>query len=43
MEVMLPDENEWKAYRPFDTFIVPAGVKFKVRMQGDTSYRCLYR
>lgn len=43
MEVMLPGETEWKAYKPFDTFIVPAGVKFKVRMQGDTSYRCLYR
>lgn len=43
MDVMLPGETEWTNFKPFETFIVPAGVKFKVRVSGDTSYRCLYR
>jgi uncharacterized protein YaiE (UPF0345 family) len=43
MEVRLPEETEWKTFQPFETFIVPANVKFGVRMNGDTSYRCLYR
>ena len=43
MEVKLPGETEWKSYKPFETFIVAAGVKFGVRMKGDTAYRCLYR
>lgn len=43
MEVKLPGETEWKSYQPFETFIVPSGVKFGVRMKRDTAYRCLYR
>ncbi|MFH1119588.1 MAG: pyrimidine/purine nucleoside phosphorylase [Bacteroidota bacterium] len=43
MDVLLPGESEWNNFRPFETFIVPAGVKFKVRVKADTSYRCLYR
>ncbi len=43
MEVMLPDETEWKTYREFETFIVPKDVKFKVKMRVDTAYRCLYK
>jgi hypothetical protein len=43
MEVMLPGETVWNTFKPFETFIVPANVKFKVRMKGDTSYRCLYK
>lgn len=43
MHVMLPDEKEWKAYKPFETFIVPKNVKFKVKMDTDVSYRCLYK
>ncbi|MDO8899131.1 MAG: pyrimidine/purine nucleoside phosphorylase [Bacteroidales bacterium] len=42
MQVMLPGETEWKTYRGFETFIVPKDVKFKVKMNSDTSYRCLY-
>jgi len=43
MEVKLPGETQWKTYREFQTFIVPKDVKFSVRVDGDTSYRCLYK
>lgn len=43
MDVMLPNETEWKTYKEFETFIVEKDVKFKVRMDKDTSYRCLYK
>lgn len=42
MMVLLPGEKEWKAYKPFETFVVPKDVKFKVKMDVDTAYRCLY-
>ena len=41
--VMLPEETEWKTYKPFETFIVPKGVSFRVKAIGDTSYLCQYR
>lgn len=43
LHVQLPGETEWKAYKEFDTFIVAKDVKFKVKCEGDTSYRCLYK
>ena len=43
MEIMLPGENEWKTYKEFETFIVEKDVKFKVKVTGDTSYKCLYK
>lgn len=43
MEVMLPGETEWKSFSEFETFIVPKGVKFKVKMNDDAAYRCLYK
>jgi hypothetical protein len=43
MEVMLPGETTWNNFLPFETFVVPANVKFKVRLKEDTSYRCLYK
>lgn len=43
MDVMLPGETEWKTYNEFETFIVEKDVKFKVKVSGDTSYRCLYK
>ncbi|MDD2199316.1 MAG: pyrimidine/purine nucleoside phosphorylase [Bacteroidales bacterium] len=43
MSVLLPNETEWKTYHEFETFIVPKGVKFKVKMDTDVSYRCLYK
>lgn len=43
MEVQLPGESVWNTYKPHETFIVGKNVKFKVKVQGDTSYVCLYK
>jgi purine/pyrimidine-nucleoside phosphorylase len=43
MDVMLPGEMAWKTYKEFETFIVDKDVKFKVKVDSDTSYRCLYK
>ncbi len=43
MEVQLPGESAWNTYKPFETFIVDKDVSFKVKVNGDTSYRCLYK
>lgn len=43
MEVMLENETVWKTYKEFETFVVPANSKFKMKVKADTSYRCLYR
>ena len=43
MDVKLPGETQWKAYKEFETFIVPKDVKFDVKVESDTSYRCLYK
>lgn len=43
MQVKLPGETQWKTYKEFETFIVPKGVKFDVKVESDTSYRCLYK
>ncbi|MCD4792823.1 MAG: pyrimidine/purine nucleoside phosphorylase [Bacteroidales bacterium] len=43
MHVMLPEETEWKTYKEFETFRVEKDVKFKVKVTGDTSYKCVYK
>jgi purine/pyrimidine-nucleoside phosphorylase len=43
MNVMLPGESDWKLFAETETFIVPAGTKFRVRVNRDTGYRCYYR
>ena len=43
MKVLLPGETVWKTYNEFETFIVEKDVKFKVKVEGDTSYKCLYK
>ncbi|MGD9995088.1 MAG: pyrimidine/purine nucleoside phosphorylase [Salinivirgaceae bacterium] len=43
MDVQLPGQTDWNTYKPFETFVVDKDVKFKVRLKGDTSYRCLYK
>jgi len=43
MTVQLPDETEWKEFLPFDTFIVPKDKKFRLKIEADTAYLCLYR
>jgi purine/pyrimidine-nucleoside phosphorylase len=43
MDILLPGDKEWKKYGEFETFTVPAGTDFSVRVNGDTAYRCYYR
>ncbi len=43
MFVQQPEETNWKEYKEFETFRVEKDVKFKVKVEGDTSYRCLYK
>lgn len=43
MEVKMPNETTWKLYKEFETFKVEKDVKFRVRVEEDTTYRCFYR
>jgi len=43
LSVMQPGESEWKAYKPFETFVITKGATFKVRAVKDSTYLCLYR
>jgi len=43
MSVQLPGETGWKQYRPFETFIVEKDSKFKVKVDEQTSYKCVYK
>jgi len=43
LTVLLPLQTEWKTYYKFESFIVPKGVKFKVKCIQDTPYLCLYK
>jgi len=41
--VQLPGETEWKSYKPYETFIVEANKKFKVKVSGPSAYKCVYK
>lgn len=43
MTVLLPGEKEWKTYLESETFIVGKDVKFKVKVDESTSYKCVYK
>lgn len=43
LTVLLPGESEWKEVVPFETFIVPKDSKFKLIVNTDTGYLCLYK
>jgi len=43
MDILLPGSQEWKTYLPHETFIVPAGVSFQVKIESVSSYLCLYK
>ena len=43
LTVQLPDEEAWNDYLPMQTFIVQANKKFKLKVDEDTAYLCLYR
>lgn len=42
MDVLQPDETEWKTYSKGETFVVEKDVKFKVKMTEQTAYYCRY-
>lgn len=42
MKVLLPGETDWKVFGEFETFMVPKDTKFKVIVEDQTSYRCIY-
>jgi uncharacterized protein YaiE (UPF0345 family) len=42
MVVQLPDEQEWREFRPFEMFVVPRDSKFRLRIASDAAYLCLY-
>lgn len=43
MNVLLPGETEWKSFGKGETFIVDKDVKFKVKMDAQVAYICLYK
>ena len=43
MKVQLPGETAWKSYKPYETFIVEKDVKFRVKMEVQTAYKCIYK
>lgn len=43
LAIQQPDENEWKTYKKFESFVVAKDVKFKVKCEQDTPYLCLYK
>lgn len=43
MNVLLPDETEWKSFESGDTFIVEKDKKFNVEMKEQVAYICLYK
>lgn len=43
LTVLLPEQSEWKDYGPFETFIVDKDTKFKVKVDGQTAYKCVYK
>ena len=43
MTILLPEETEWKTFNQFETFIVDKNKKFKVKVEEDTSYKCIYK
>jgi len=42
MKVKQPGDTEWKVYKKFESFRVEKGIKFKVSVDEDTPYQCLY-
>ena len=43
LTVQLPGESEWKQYKPFETFIVQKDSKFRVKVEEQSSYKCVYK
>lgn len=42
MKVLLAGETDWKIYNEYETFIVAKDSSFKVVVEDQTSYKCVY-
>ncbi|MGV3592591.1 MAG: pyrimidine/purine nucleoside phosphorylase [Gammaproteobacteria bacterium] len=42
LDVQLPGSSEWKAFSGGTSFVVPAGTRFKLKVQAITDYCCSY-
>jgi len=43
MDVLLSGKNEWETFNENEIFRVEKDTKFKVKMEEDTAYKCLYK
>jgi uncharacterized protein YaiE (UPF0345 family) len=43
LTVLLPGEEEWKSFGPYETFIVEKNNSFKVKVEEETAYKCIYK
>lgn len=43
MSVLLPGESEWKTYKSYETFVVQKDSKFKLIINADCAYKCVYK
>jgi uncharacterized protein YaiE (UPF0345 family) len=43
MVILLPDEDDWKEFNPFDSFRVEKDKKFKLKIPADAAYLCIYQ
>jgi hypothetical protein len=43
MNVLLPEETEWKTFDKGDTFVVEKNKKFRVKFDTQVAYICVYK
>lgn len=43
MDVMLPGSNSWKEYKKGEIYKIEKDQKFKVKVDEDTAYLCVYK
>ena len=43
LTVLLPGEDDWKQYKVNETFIVDKDEKFRVKVDEETAYKCVYK
>lgn len=43
MNILLLGETAWREFKPFDTFRVEKGQKFKLKIPADAAYLCIYK
>jgi purine/pyrimidine-nucleoside phosphorylase len=43
MTVQLPGIPEWTEFKAFETFMIPKDKKFRLKIDSDTAYLCLYK